>query len=99
MKAAGFDIQCSQAHPADRDAVAGIQRDVTTDWNGDGDPSRTLTLVDGQDSARGFYQTGKHLFLIRSSPTRGRGGGLLMRNPDQTVVTSSLSSGAVHRSN
>ena len=61
MKAAGLDIQRGQANAADRDAVAGAQRNAMSDWQGDGNPPRTLALFDGKDGARGFYQPSKHV--------------------------------------
>jgi hypothetical protein len=31
------------------------------DWQGYGNPPRTLALFDGEDGARGFYQPSKHV--------------------------------------
>jgi hypothetical protein len=61
MKAAGLDIERGQANTADRDAVTGAQRNAMSDWQGYGNPPRTLALFDGEDGSRGFYQPSKHV--------------------------------------
>jgi hypothetical protein len=61
VKAAGLDIECGQANAADRDAVAGAQRNAISDGRGDGYASRTLALFDGEDGAYGFYEPSKHV--------------------------------------
>src|ERR1700722_3370838 len=58
MKAAGLDIERCQAKAADRDAVAGAQRNAISDGRGDGYASRTLALFDGEDGAYGFFEPG-----------------------------------------
>ncbi len=62
---AGLDIQRSQAHTADRDAVAGAQPGAWIERRcGNGNAPRTVAAFDGEDSARGFYQPGKHIYAL-----------------------------------
>ncbi len=92
MKAAGLDIQRGQAHPADRDAVAGAQRDAMTvarQWQSACEPSRCSTARTVPVVSISPVNISAS---IRSLPTRDRGGRLRTRNPGQTVSANSSQS-------